>query len=164
MAWTGSPSTTEHLLSLSTSSHRDNMRERRDQSLEAKNHVRSTTGVLTEHIPPQTPSAIERCVFCLSFAVQLTHGGGKDRLPGPPRRCIREVCLLPLKPFHFNLTSTRRDSALRTSHEPATTTSRHASREKHRHIILASKSAKTNKPSCVRGRLARKRSRTRTSA
>ena len=39
-----------------------------------------------------------------------------------------------------------KDSALRTSPEPATTASRHASKKKHRYAIPTSKSANNNKP------------------
>ena len=48
--------------------------------------------------------------------------------------CIGEVCRLPLKLFS-TWRAREEDPALRTSHEPETTTSRHASREQHHHAI-----------------------------
>ena len=81
MAWTSAPSTTDHRAQ-ATRTHRDNMKGRRNQSLEAKNHVESTKGVLIKHIPPQTPSAIQAWRL---LSQPLSHNRcamGTDRLAG----------------------------------------------------------------------------------
>ena len=69
---------------------------------------------------------------------------GKDRLAGPPNSASERT--KPSKPSLVNVTTQGKDPAFRTSPEPATTTTRHASRAKHQHAMPQA-SRSTNKPS-----------------
>ena len=84
-----------------------------------KNATGAQRAYSSSNIPLQTPSSVAPPVLAMV---------GTDRLAGPPNRHTVETNSLQRD-------GQEKDPALRTSPEPATTKTRHASRKKHRHAM-----------------------------